>query len=136
MQCNECRMLVPLGQTEFTFKRGLMMVYNTRNYRVFGLWSSSGILKKTAFRETGSVSVLRGRDRGGGTHQSRCLPLHLKKGIYPVSETLCFFLEYLTMDRAQKPNNSETEFNLPYAVKFYSHQNLFSRKKEWKASDD
>jgi hypothetical protein len=37
------------------------MVYNTQNYRVFGLFPSSGILgtRKHDVSETGSVSVLR-----------------------------------------------------------------------------
>jgi hypothetical protein len=49
--------------------------------------------------------------------------------INPVSETLCFsaFLEYQTMDKIQKPNNSDMQthynilnLNLGVRVKIYS----------------
>jgi hypothetical protein len=45
----------------FRFYRVLTMVYNTQNYWVLGLCSSSGILEtgKHNVSETGSVSVLR-----------------------------------------------------------------------------
>jgi hypothetical protein len=71
-----------------------MMVHNTRNYWVFGLCPSSGILKNGLNR----VGVF--------------LP-HLRTETDPVSETLCSS-EYWTMDKAQKPSNSD--YFLPVLV--------------------
>jgi hypothetical protein len=66
------------------------MVYNTRNYWVFGRCPSSGILKirEHNISETGSVSVLRW---GGGGEDT-----------YSVSETLCSLIFRIPND-GQRP---------------------------------
>jgi hypothetical protein len=83
------------------------VVYNTRDYWVFGICPSSGILKNTTFRETGCFPprkklpslILTGP-------QSRCLPpSYLMTETNPISETCS--LAYRMMEKVQKPSNPE-----------------------------
>jgi hypothetical protein len=60
-----------------------MMVYNTQNYWVFGLFPASSILEtRKHVSETGSVSVLP----------------HLRMETDPVSETSCFLVSRILDD--------------------------------------
>jgi hypothetical protein len=64
------------------------MVYNTQNYWVFGLCSSSGILKPRTQRFENWI-YFRPQVRGHQTQQSRCPPPHLRTETDSVSESLC-----------------------------------------------
>jgi hypothetical protein len=83
----------------------VMMVHNTQNYWVFGLFPSSGILENTTFRKL-DPQVKVGEKTP--TQLVQCLRLalsHLRIETHPVSETSCS-LEYQTMGKVQKPSNS------------------------------
>jgi hypothetical protein len=95
-----------------------MMVYNTQNYWVYGLYPSSYILKnrKNIFSQTASVTVLRwgGRDTcsvGSLRYWSWLFlrdnrisvsPLHLRTETEPVSETMCVLVSRIS-DNEQIP---------------------------------
>jgi hypothetical protein len=106
------------------------MVYDTRDYWVFGLRPSSGILNNTAFRKLicfrpqvrgWETPILLGPlERANLSHwmilieissfyltqQSRGLPPpRLKMETDPVSETLCFLVSYRIPDDGQSPKS-------------------------------
>jgi hypothetical protein len=97
------------------------MVYNTQNYQVFGLCSSSCITetRKHNVSETGSIAIVRW---GGET------PTLLGPNTVGVSILTCGqkkinfkkhcvfqFLEYKTMDKVQNPSNfKRRRIELPY----------------------
>jgi hypothetical protein len=72
------------------------MVYNTQNYRNFGLCPSSSILKNG---EQSSVEVALFQ----GLNRVSCLPLHLRTETDPVSETLCSLI-FKIPDDGLSPN--------------------------------
>jgi hypothetical protein len=59
-----------------------------------------------------------------GTQMSWYLPFHLRTETELVSETLCFLvLEYRTMDKIQKPSNSEYYIESSEPFIYYSLRN-------------
>jgi hypothetical protein len=90
-------------------------VYNSQNYCVFGLCSSSGILKNQRTQRFGKWISFHPQVRGQtstllgplekaviGTQLSRCLPPYLTTETDPVSETLPS-LVFKTPDDGQGP---------------------------------
>jgi hypothetical protein len=77
------------------------MVYNTRNCQVFGPCPSSGILKKLEYKTFRKLDQFPSSGEGGSL---RANLNHWRQ--FPIRCVL-WFLEYRTIDQAQKPSNSE-----------------------------
>jgi hypothetical protein len=98
------------------------MGYNTRNYWVFGLHSSSGIvknIKEYSASETVSVSVL----KCGGRHVWGRKQIQFSNVVF----FNVFFLEYRTADAVQKPNNLEQSLTV-YWLDSYDTECIYTAR--------
>jgi hypothetical protein len=99
------------GGARFETRTGhqLSWGFYTRNYWVFWFCPSSGILKHQRTKRFENWIYFGPQVRRKTPNLLRVCPTHLRMETDTISETLCsvFFLEYRTMDKAQKLNNSK-----------------------------